>query len=124
MTRHKRRFSVFPKVVQFPANWIDGNQKVARIPDTLQVGKDTAWNPPATKIRKTVGRTSFVMRSRITDVVGIYSIGADDPVLREYRSMVSIIVDAGRARGYPENMQSNWDIVWSLAEYGDHVRPS
>lgn len=96
----KEDLSVFPKVVKFPDNWIDGNQKVARVPDALQVGNGYSLEPAGYQDAEDGGKDFIRFAVQDHGRVGIYSIGAGDPILKEYRIYGLYYVDAGRSIGY------------------------
>ena len=93
--------AVLPKVKPFPDNWYGGDQKSARVPMPLQVGSFHSLEPPGYHDREDGG--DDLIRYAVQDHgrIGVYSIGAKDPVIREYRVYGLYYVGAGSSRGYP-----------------------
>ena len=93
--------AVFPKIKPFPDNWYGGDQKSARVPVSLQAGSVHSLEPPGYHDREDGG--DDLIRYAVQDHgrIGVYSIGAKDPVIREYRVYGLYYVGAGSSRGYP-----------------------
>ena len=97
----KEDLSVFPKIVPFPDNWFGLDQKTVRVPESLQSNSVNSLEPPGYHDMGKGG--GDLIRYAVQDHgrIGVYSVGADDPVIREYRVYGLYYVGAGSARGYP-----------------------
>jgi hypothetical protein len=92
---------VYPKIAPFPDNWFGHDQKTERIPESLQSKSVNSLEPPGYHDMEEGG--GDLIRYAVQDQgrIGVYSIGTDDPVIREYRVYGLYYVGADSLRGYP-----------------------
>jgi len=93
--------SLFPKLKPFPHNWVGDQQRTARLPESLRLGGEHSLEPPGYVDVEDGG--DDLIRYAVQDQgrVGIYSIGSDDQVLRDYRIYALYYVGAAGGHGYP-----------------------
>lgn len=96
----KEDLSSFPKVAPFPDNWFGGEQHVARIPRSLQGGAEYSLEPPGYVDKEDGGDDLIRYAVQDRGRIGVYSMGANDPVLRDYRIYGLYFVGSGRSLGY------------------------
>ena len=97
----KEDLSVFPKIISFPENWHGNDQKTARVPVPLRKGGTSSLEPPGYHDMEDGG--GDLIRYAVQDHgrIGVFSIGAEAPVVKEYRIYGLYYLGAGRAWGYP-----------------------
>ena len=97
----KEDLSVFPKIKPFPDNWYGSNQKTVRVPAMLRVGSEHSLEPPGYLDMEDGGEDLIRYAVQDQGRIGVYSIGADDPVIKEYRVFGLYFVGPNSMRGYP-----------------------
>ena len=97
----KEDLSTLPKIAPFPDNWFGAGQRVSRVPEVFRVGSEYSLEPPGYLDREDGGDDLIRYALQDQGRIGVYSIGANDPVLREYRIYGLYFVGVGRSQGYP-----------------------
>jgi hypothetical protein len=92
--------SVVPRIRTFPDNWYGADQHVLRVPEALRAGNRNGLEPPGYFDRDDGG--DDLIRFAVHDAgrIGAYSIGAGDPVFKNYRAYGLYHVVNDRASGY------------------------
>jgi hypothetical protein len=92
--------SVVPRIRTFPDNWYGAGQHVARVPEALREGNHNGLEPPGYVDREDGGDDLIRFAVQDTGRIGAYSIGADDPVFKNYKVYGLYHVVNNRASGY------------------------
>jgi len=92
--------SAVPRRRKFPDNWVGSNQRSSRLPESLR--SSGSGLEPAGYVDMEEGGDDLI-RFAVQDHgrIGAYSIGADDPVIRQYRIYGLYYVGADGSAGYP-----------------------
>ena len=77
--------SVMPRIRKFPENWHGAGQHVVRVPEALRVENRTGLEPPGYVDKEDGGDDLIRFAVQDTGRIGAYSIGADDPVYKNYK---------------------------------------
>ncbi len=93
--------SVFPRIAPFPRNWVGDGQRTARIPEVFRGGGPLSLEPPGYVDVEDGGDDLIRYAVQDRGRIGAYSIGSDDPVIRDYRIYGLYRVGASGGRGYP-----------------------
>lgn len=92
--------SVVPRIRKFPDNWYGAGQHVSRVPEILRVGNPNGLEPSGYVDRDEGGDDLIRFAVQDTGRIGSYSIGADDPVFRNYKVYGLYYVVNTHASGY------------------------
>ena len=92
--------SVVPRIRKFPDNWYGANQHVSRVPKALRVNNRHGLEPPGYMDREDGGDDLIRFAVQDTGRIGAYSIGADDPVFKNYKVYGLYHVVNDRASSY------------------------
>jgi len=89
-----------PRLRRFPDNWVGDNQRTSRLPESLRSG-GAGLEPPGYVDMEDGGDDLIRFAVQDHGRIGAYSIGADDPAVRQYRIYGLYFVGADGSRGYP-----------------------
>lgn len=92
--------SVFPKIMAFPENWTAEGQHVARVQEAFWAGGPLSLEPSGYFDMKDGGSDLIRFAVRDQGRRGVYSIGSNDSVIRDYRIYGLYHVGSGSAVGY------------------------
>jgi len=92
--------SVVPRRRKFPDNWVGLNQRSSRLPESLRTGSN-ALEPTGYVDMEDGGHDLIRFAVQDHGRIGAYSIGADDPVIRQYKIYGLYYVGADGSAGYP-----------------------
>lgn len=92
--------SVFPKILPFPENWSAEGQRVVRVQEAFRAGGPSSLEPSGYFDLADGGSDLIRFAVRDQGRRGVYSIGSNDSVIREYRIYGLYHVGSGSAVGY------------------------
>lgn len=92
--------SIFPKILSFPYNWTTEGQRVVRVPDAFRGGGPVSLEPSGYVDVDDGGTDLIRFAVRDQGRRGVYSIGSNNPVIRDYRIFGLYHFGSGGVGGY------------------------